>query len=374
MKIGILTHHYVKNFGAYMQADALIQVLKAMYPESEVQLVDYRVRKHEIMNCVHFFGFKPKRGDTWRGLAEKIGLFFTHSKYERRLPKSPRVHNAEEIDRLNDRIIIVGADEVWNFRDMAYAPVKFGIGINTPVISYSASAGGSSAEGGVPEEILNGIKRFKAVAVRDKYTEKLAAQAGGKHPVRTLDPVFLWDYELKVRRKIREAAKNPYLLIYDCRLPETQIRPICEYAKKNHLNILGAGEYREWYTTAATVNVTPYEWAYLFQKADGIITGTFHGVSFSIKYKRRFAAYLTEQNRINKVGSLLEEFGLSSHAVKKGEENHILPILADEIDYHAVGRIAEAKKAASLQYLRSSIEAVCAGQQNGSRISDEVRG
>lgn len=359
MKIGILTHHYVKNFGAYMQADALIQVLKTAYPRSAVQLIDYRVRKHEIMNCVHFFGFKPKRGDTWRGLIEKIGLFFMHSKYERRLPKSPRVHNAAEIDDLDNRLIIVGADEVWNFKDMAYAPVKFGIGIKTPMISYSASAGGSGVGDGVPNEILDGIRHFRAIAVRDKRSEELVSQAGGKHAVRTLDPVFLWDYELKVRKKIKEVAGSPYLLIYDCRLPDSQIQSICEYAKRNHLNILGAGEYRKWYSSAATVNITPYEWAYLFKNAAGIITGTFHGVSFSIKYNRKFTAYLTEQNRINKVESLLEDFGLISHVVKKGEENDILPILADGIDYFTVNQMIEDKKAVSLQYLYSSIEAVC---------------
>lgn len=54
MKIGILTHHYVKNFGAFMQAYALTNVIKEIVPNSRVEIIDYRVKKHEIMNSLHF--------------------------------------------------------------------------------------------------------------------------------------------------------------------------------------------------------------------------------------------------------------------------------------------------------------------------------
>lgn len=44
MKIGILTHHYVKNFGAFMQAYALTNVIKEIVPNSRVEIIDYRVK------------------------------------------------------------------------------------------------------------------------------------------------------------------------------------------------------------------------------------------------------------------------------------------------------------------------------------------
>ena len=123
MRIGILTHHYVKNFGAYMQAKALLSVITERYPNAYVEFIDYRVKEHEKANATHFFGFKPKRGDTVCGYIEKIKLFFTHYREENSLPRSVKVETAEDINKLNYNLIIVGSDEVWNFRDIAYSPI-----------------------------------------------------------------------------------------------------------------------------------------------------------------------------------------------------------------------------------------------------------
>lgn len=41
MKIGILTHHYVKNYGAFLQMKGMYETLQRLYPEAEVTVVDY---------------------------------------------------------------------------------------------------------------------------------------------------------------------------------------------------------------------------------------------------------------------------------------------------------------------------------------------
>lgn len=51
MKIGILTHHYINNFGAFLQAYALQTALQEMYPNDEVQIID-------CMNVKCFLCFK----------------------------------------------------------------------------------------------------------------------------------------------------------------------------------------------------------------------------------------------------------------------------------------------------------------------------
>lgn len=48
MRIGILTHHYVKNFGAYMQANALISVIREKYSLVDVEVVDYRIQSMNV--------------------------------------------------------------------------------------------------------------------------------------------------------------------------------------------------------------------------------------------------------------------------------------------------------------------------------------
>ena len=39
MKIGILTHHYINNFGAFLQAYALQTALQEMYPNDEARVI-----------------------------------------------------------------------------------------------------------------------------------------------------------------------------------------------------------------------------------------------------------------------------------------------------------------------------------------------
>ena len=358
MKIGILTHHYVKNFGAFMQAYALTNVIKEIVPNSRVEIIDYRVKKHEIMNSLHFFGFKPKRGDTFCGYIDKVCLFFKHYKYEITLPRSKRVYTANDINFIGYDLIIVGADEVWNFKDVAYDSIKFGYGLKGTLISYSACAGGSSDDSIIPNEIKEGIKNFKAISVRDKDSEKLVNVICKNQfdVMRTLDPIFLYDYNLKIKSKIVKIVKvKRYILIYDCHLTELQIKNIIEFAKKNDLNILGAGEYRKWYTSVQTENISPFEWAFLFKNAWGVITGTFHGTSFAIKYNRNFVSFLTEKNRISKVESLLDELALLKQAVYKENEKDLIPILCNPVDYSVVNKLLNKKINDSKDYLKRSI-------------------
>lgn len=356
MRIGILTHHYVKNFGAYMQAKGLLSVISEKYPDETIELIDYRVPTHERLNTKHFFGFKPQRGDTVVGFIQKMNLFFTHRKYEKNLPKSRRVHTVEEINALNYDLLIIGSDEVWDFNDIAYSPIKFGNGIQCAHITYSASIGGSTLkDGNIPSAVKNGIAGFQAIAVRDKNTEELVKAITKNPVVRTLDPVYLYEYHLQVREKIKTwVYKKPYILIYDCHLGKEQINIIVQYTQKENFNILGAGEYRKWYTTTDTVNITPYEWAYLFKYATAVVTGTFHGTSFAIKYNRPFAVYLTEQNRINKVGSLLAEFGLEKQIVV--DSDNIITIMMQNIDYNKINEIIEKRMSESLDYLFRNID------------------
>lgn len=341
-----------------MQAKALLSVIIELYPDAQVEFIDYRVKKHEQANAIHFFGFKPQRGDTVLGYIEKIKLYFTHLKSEDSLPHSVRVKTADEINALKYDLIIVGSDEVWNFNDIAYSPIKFGYGITCNLVTYSASAGGSTAKDyNIPDDVKNGIDEFQKIAVRDEKTEELVKELSGRKALRTLDPVYLYDYKLKVSEKIKKyASEKPYILIYDCRLERNQIDSLVNYANKNCYQILGAGEYRKWYATTSTTNVTPYEWAYLFKNAVAVVTGTFHGTSFAIKYNRPFVSYLTEQNRMNKVGSLLSEFGLKDRIVDS--KSDITKVLEQPIDYREVNVIIRERKATSIDYIRRCIDEV----------------
>ncbi len=61
MKIGILTHQYINNYGAFLQAWALREAISELFPEDEVQIIDYVNIKHYIINAGGWFRFYKNR-------------------------------------------------------------------------------------------------------------------------------------------------------------------------------------------------------------------------------------------------------------------------------------------------------------------------
>lgn len=75
---------------------------------------------------------------------------------------------------------------------------------------------------------------------------------------------------------------QPYMLFYYCDgLPEVEKQKLIDYAHKNGMAVYGAGECDKRYTDI-TVNLTPFQWVWMFRNAACVVTGTFHGAVFSI--------------------------------------------------------------------------------------------
>ena len=128
---------------------------------------------------------------------------------------------------------------------------------------------------------------------------------------------------------------------------------IFKYAKENNLDVYGAGENDKKYTKI-TVNLTPFQWVWMFKNAKYVITGTFHGAVFSMLNHRDFACYLTNPSRVKKVGSLLKEFGLDNRQTN-GNANSILKVLENPIDYKVFDEIANRRINESIEYLKKAL-------------------
>lgn len=58
MRIGILTHHYVKNYGAFLQMKAMYETLRRLYPKAEIVVVNYVNPRHWRKNIIHILHFR----------------------------------------------------------------------------------------------------------------------------------------------------------------------------------------------------------------------------------------------------------------------------------------------------------------------------
>ena len=96
MRIGILTHHYVKNYGAFLQMKGMYETLQRLYPEAEVTVINYVNQKHWRRNILHILHFRPGI-DTLSTYVEKIRQLRTFTKYECSIPRTRPVKTAKEI-------------------------------------------------------------------------------------------------------------------------------------------------------------------------------------------------------------------------------------------------------------------------------------
>ena len=352
MKIGILTHQYINNYGAFLQAWALREAIAELFPNDEVQIIDYVNLKHFIINAGGWFRFYKNR-ESFKDWMEKIKLPRTFAKARNQeMVLSKRCFNAKQINALDFDCIIVGSDEVWNYKDTkGNAALKFGEGLTCKnLIAYAPSVGKTAADECVPEYVIRGIKKFKKISARDDLTEQLVCNITGTAPERVLDPTFLAEFP----RAELAAKKKPYILFYYCEnLPHNILSQIFSYAKEHGLAVYGAGECDKRYSEV-TVNLTPFEWVEMFRNAEFVFTGTFHGAVFSILNRRQFKVYLTNESRIKKVTALLSELQITNRPIKE-DFCFDLESMKSEINYEKVYDVIEQNRQSSKQYLKDAI-------------------
>lgn len=357
MKIGILTHHYVSNYGAFLQSYCLREAIARLFPDDDVRIIDYINLRHRIINtggCLRFY-YGRETVASWLEKIRLPGVFRKARKDSLRLTK--RVYTVAGINALGLDTIVVGSDEVWNYRDMrSYAAMKFGCGLSEGIrlVSYAASVGNIKEYDDLPPCAKAGLQRFSALSVRDDDTDAFLRAVVHQTATRVLDPVFLSQTPDGYTPRIASLTRQPYILFYHCApLSEQKQREIAAYAKQQGVRLLGAGEYSVLYDQRS-IDLRPFEWVELFRRARYVVTGTFHGAVFSIVNKRPFSACPNNPTRVAKLGSLLKELGLEGRMGTSAELD-LSKMEADVIDYQAVEAKLRERIRHSEEYLKTAL-------------------
>ena len=352
MKIGILTHHSINNFGAFLQAWALQEKLKALFPDDEVCIINYIIPKQNIINVGGFFRFYPgtETPVSWLNKITQPSIFSKNRKQFLNLTK--KVYNAEQINALGLDCIVIGSDEVWNYLDpKSFSPVKFSAGLTCESIVAYAPSAGKAAGADIPDEVRTVMRGFTALSARDKSAQTLCRNALGVSPRLVCDPTFLTATPAVDNKKIEKLTEKPFVLFYYCNgIPRDLKKKVVDSVRKQGCEVLGAGEYDRLYSRMS-VRLTPFEWAELFRRAQYVYTGTFHGVVFSILNRKDFRVYASIDSRVKKIAALLEQFGIGNRdltadsAVKED----------DKIDYDEVYRYIDRIRNESSDYLLRAV-------------------
>lgn len=333
-KVAVLTMTGALNYGAILQALALKKLLldnniepcfinyqstrqKQQYSVFNNYNLSIKVCKKNLQNILHISKVK-----------KRITKFKFYIK-EELLHDSVVLKTKEEVmDYVGSfDTIIVGSDQVWNLTLNDSSSVYF---LDFPKrekrIGYAISLGGSN-ESIEPYEdyLLSMAKNFDFISVR----EDIAVDFFNKNKInvtQTLDPTLLlepsWWSKIATHDTIPDFEYMVYYSVncksYSVRICET----ISEYFKLPVYNLflhpgISKTQFKPFY------DIDPSEFLGILEHASLICTDSYHGVIFSILFKKRFVVPAESKGNYiiceDRKLTLLKMFNLTNHLYTENE-------------------------------------------------------
>ena len=366
MKIGILTYHRAENYGALLQAYALRTYLQSQ--GHEVSFVDYWPDYH--VNYFKVFSWKRFMNTNWKGKIEYLlgatVWLCPRMKRSKRLQQfiherlgvtgKPRYNEKTKATEHYD-MVVYGSDQIWRKQNMGgvgFDDWYFGAEnvVADKKIVYAGSMGTVKTNGKDDEYVKQMMQNFQSISVReadlDSYLKGL-----GVASQQVIDPVFLLSKEEWEDVANNKKEKGKYILFYNLmnrpesvrfadRLSKETGLPIKELNKKMSFKHLGKR-----YISGASVE----EFLRLVHDAEYVVSNSFHGVAFSLIFRKQvFAVGMGE--RANRVVSLLGRAGMKERYIK---ESDVLPLQMKAIDYQTATVKLKEMVCSSEQYLTKAI-------------------
>ena len=231
----------------------------------------------------------------------------------------------------------------------------FGEGLNAnKVITYAASFGATTVDKleklGIKDTVAGLLKKLNKISVRDANSVSVVENLTGTTPDKNVDPVLIYDYTKHMPQSV---DLKDYMIVYTYpgRITDkNEINAIRAYAKSKGLQLVSIGHYFPW--CDKTIVPHPFEVLAYFKHATCIVTDTFHGSVFSIKFNKQFCTIVRGMNS-NKLTHLLEQFGLSARIAN--DVSKLPSIMETKIDYAPVNAKIAEEKERSIAYLKENL-------------------
>ncbi|SEJ81930.1 Polysaccharide pyruvyl transferase [Sphingomonas sp. OV641] len=379
-KVGVLTFHRSINYGSYWQARCLVEGLRARGLDAEI--LDHRSRRVEWREARNAFQptlpvrTAPRHfaalGRKTRALIAAVDA----------LPLSPPFPLEDAARSPRYDAVVIGSDEVWNFRHPWYsgASIFFGEGLNADrLVSYAASFGNHDAADGIDPHWLERLRRFHALSVRDENSRAMLAPLSS-------DRLSFARAERSRGTSLGQAAPGPSLelagngredsgipLVLDPCLQFPQVIPDAAARSDTRYAVVYGHSFPDWFTAQlrrwadATgtrlvtigypnpiadderIDATPADFSTLIAGATAVATNFFHGCVFAIRHARPFVCAASPYRR-NKVQDLTRALGLGDHLVEDGTSDAAFAHLLAALPTDLPARLA-AERTASSRFL-----------------------
>ena len=371
-KVGIMSMQRIANYGSFLQAYALRQLIEEL--GYKVEFVDYHVAAPVILDgkeSKNKYVRKMKKAlETFKysaPLTHKISFIRYKQNFAKKYMPLLGISNEMNYNPALD-CLVIGSDEVFNCiqknSNVGYSLELFGKdNCAKKLITYAASFGNTTLEKlqkyGKVNEIGILLRKFDAISVRDINSGTIIEELTGRIPAYNLDPVLTYDY-MKCCDKIPQIKiEEKYLILYAYagRISNDEAKWIAEYAKKKKLKIYAIGGIQK--CADQFVDCSPFEVLAYFRNAEEVITDTFHGSIFSIITHRPFTTLIRKSvgnsyGNEEKLSDLLKRLELNTRMTTKIES--VENINEQVINYEKIDEILKTHRKVARQYLQKNLE------------------
>ncbi|NFO13791.1 polysaccharide pyruvyl transferase family protein [Clostridium botulinum] len=307
MKTGIVTFHFVNNFGGALQTYALSKVVSELNKEETI-IVDYRHWFIRFTDFVRIFPITKNLKEMLSGFGtfkERIDRNKRFEKFSRDyLLMSPMYTSYKKLKNNVPKCdkFICGSDQIWNpIITLGIVPAYYldFVKEREKKISYAASFGVSQINDKYHESISKYLNKFKAISVRENEGVDLVKKISNRDSECLIDPTFLLPKEKWIKISESPKFKEPYILIYMMQKNDW----VYEYARKikEILNIkvvdISRYGYKLDFIDEVCIDIGPKEFVGLFNNASYICTNSFHGLAFSLILEKNF--FIVPSTRFN---------------------------------------------------------------------------
>lgn len=344
MKIGLLTYHHSSNYGAIMQSYATARALKELGHDVEFINIEQPEKKS---SKAFIFYFKLK---AFKRFMDK---FYP--------PETKVFASLDELQKadLDFDCLIVGSDQVWNPQISKDKCLVYFLDFGKPDIKRLSYASSFALKEWPKDkenlllEIDRCLHRFKAISVREKTGADLAERLFGLKASVVVDPTMLHDnYDEITNGPVQENGEVIGYILNKTPLQLEKSRILAKKIGKKPLMISTIWPKRGFrYVYPPSIE----SWIKYIGGAKFVMTDSFHGLAFSLIYKRNFVVITPNNGRNSRLKDLLDSCGLGDRYFMETDDIPYDRLIHNPIDYGKVYESLNVRKEFSWNFLKENL-------------------
>ena len=353
MKIGILTFHAAKNYGAVLQCRCLYEVLKSL--GHDVSVIDYRPDYLTEPYRLWKSSFLKHPGSLIKASVKMAGAI----RRDKAFDAFEKELDLSSPDDSSFDAIFYGSDQIWNdgyasFSEnylLAFAPP------GAMKVAYAPSIGTDPERSDRlrEEPYRHWLPEFDHLSVRETGQRAFVESMSGKVCEVVVDPTLLLDrtdYEALLPEREKEGG---YLLLFwldhDNKLMQG-IDFANSVALAQGLNIVHCFQKVPDSLMVNCAGSIYYggveDFLRYVRNADLVVTNSYHATIFSMIFRKPFYTFTVDSMR-SRIDTLKELYGIGDRCV----DGFLSPdSVSLDVDYGTIWRNIEARREESFCYLR----------------------